>query len=380
MQFTNSSKFIEKFDNGKRNIKCIKFEDVYNDGGYTKDQKVGPAMCSESSISIKSESGENQIIKGFSIVEANWIQNERNKGKYQRVNVGAIIISIHKLGYYEGEKNKGRCFLADGRRKGPTCIIKAFEFDISKGPAHFVLAPNAVFDINDELLTSACELFFQFDDVEYRAGSLPFAIEIGAIYRMCNVFNCHHTLGVPGRKGSVGSSYQEIHATKKLGQLDESKIYHEFEKAKVAGRVSSVGCDYDTTYEDGKRNLCSPWKKRGPLSFRKYSIEINGNGEIENFHQIRSDDVEVDERRVFENVLDSEVGFACKSSDREGNDWKVSEHGRGSESSSSGLGKFDSRIPGRSLWRKDQEVEEENAVKDSLANQIKGNISDSWAC
>ncbi|AFV57239.1 p30-like movement protein [Diuris virus A] len=372
MQVVDPKAFIQKFDNGGRNIDCIRVSEVYSDGGFIKNEKVDAVQRTESSISIKSINGESRIIKGIPIIDPNVIDEERNKKKYSKVNIGAIIISIHKLGYYEREMSRGRCLLVDGRRSGGGGIIKAFEFDISKGPAHFVLVPNAVFDIHDELLDRACEVFIIFDNVNYRGGSYPFAIEIGAIYRMSNVFNCYHRMGVPGRKGSIGSIYQEVHCTKTISEEDEESVLSEMCVAREAGRISDAERSFGFESERGKRSLIMPWRKRGPSFFRDYSVGEGSSETEENLCRVRSSTGSIDERDIPEKVLDNKFRSASERRKLQSN-FREASHGRSScKPRSVKLDKRDDRVPGGSLWREVEEIEEEDITEAALGECFQG--------
>ncbi|AEB00588.1 movement protein [Hardenbergia virus A] len=380
MQIVNSKSFIDKFDGGQKNVKCIGISDVYSDGGYSKNDKVDSAQTSESSISIRVKGESSRIIQGVPILEPNVLAEERGKKKYSKVNIGAIVISIHKLGYYSKETCKGKCMLVDGRRVGKNGIIHSFGFDISNGPAHFIVAPNAVFDINDEVLDRACQIFFTFENVQYIHGSCPFSIEIGSIYRMSNVFNCHHRLGVPGRKGAIGNTIQEVHGTRILFEDEEDRTISQMEEARISGLISNAGVESNRELHEGRRSFMCPWKKRGPSFYRDYCISSELGSGSKDVCKFRSSTSDIDERRIFENFLDSSAVAPSESSDSQS---YIRENGHRRsccESSVARLDKQSRRVPGRSLWRENEENEKKDTSEELLGVNNEGQFSESREC
>ncbi|ASL68497.1 movement protein [Ocimum basilicum RNA virus 1] len=380
MQVVRPEAFVQKFDGGEKNIDCISVSGVYTDGGYTQNSKVDVAQKSESSISIRVSKRGSSIIQGIPIIDPKVVCDERTKKKYQKVNIGAIVVSIHKYGYYDKETCKGKCMLVDGRRNDENGVINSFWFDVSKGPAHFVIAPNVVFDINDELLDKACELYFSFESVKYREGSRPFAVEIGTIYRMSNAFNCYHKLGVPGRRGNLGSSFQEIHGTSTLQSRDVHKAIEEMVEAKREGRVGEVGIESSLELSQGARKKIMPWKKRGPSFYREYSVDCDFLEKFDEGCNLRSSTSNIDERRVFENILGCEISSTLQPSNTQ-SDFR--ENGRSRSSSESSLAQLDRRcnwVPGRSLWSENEEAKKEDTSEGLLGKPHESRISESGSC
>nr|QQG34595.1 MP [Melampyrum betaflexivirus 1] len=269
MSIVKANEFIKSYNSGNKSVECIHTDSIYKDSGFTKTKFVDVVQRNECAISVESPNSSS-IITGVPFVHKGTIVEEKRKGGYKWLNIGAIPVSIHKLGYYGTEETTGTVFIVDGRKKGGNCVVKAYDFDISKKPAHYLFVPNANFSLDDEFLHRACEVYVRFNNNIYKEGSQPFAIEIGSIFRLTNALNCLHKMGDVDN-GSFGGHHQEIFNT--VGwdtekHLEASKEYNDelFKSGLFLLEPSSR-----PNIVEGKRSV---WRRsqRGPSRFIDYKV------------------------------------------------------------------------------------------------------------
>nr|QQG34592.1 MP [Gymnadenia betaflexivirus 1] len=370
MSIVKVNEFVKTYNSGKKGVDCVHTDCVYTDSGFTSGEFLDVVQRNECSISVKCAKPGGNIITGVPIIYRDTIELEKRKGKFKWINLGAIPISIHKLGYYDTESTTGTVFIVDGRKRGGKCVVKAYDFDITKKPAHFIFAPNANFDLHDELLIRACEIYVSFNDNIYAEGACPFGLEIGAIFRLSNALNCLHRAGEI-ENGEFGGSHQAIFNT--IGwdtkkHEDAHGMYNQEIFKSGLFLAEPIGVP---KIVEGKRRNKLPFckKQRGPSKYLDYVVKGNQLEEAgSSCGPVRSGQESFDEFRV-----------SCKLLDNTSRTSFSNGFGRtaGTESSTNceRLGVFERGLHGPAK-HKSTEIQKEDATEKSFCSSSEG--TDAW--
>ncbi|URZ62320.1 putative movement protein [Gerbera capillovirus A] len=222
MSIVPVSKFLNELSksNDSLYVDALHSKYFYSDINSLGKPSHGEVRRFQSSISIPATGRSGILSSNFQCFDQAEIEFIRSKAReYGLIHLGGMLFTITCLFKLRKGIN-GRLIYLDERFCAKTQAFQSsFEFNISRGQAHFLYSPDYPISTSDPNLDKASRIIFEFDGIEMLEGSFAFNVDIGIIYRFTNQIDFK-----PVRANVRELVGQEIKGTRRLVDLSEEDV------------------------------------------------------------------------------------------------------------------------------------------------------------